>query len=122
MFILIVISFIIEQKNLLIKYENEKELQEKSEKIASRNQLDILKAEVQLKKIEADSDKLAMAHAQKMELNEQRSQLSLMAHGSKMAISSNAKVNTKLEMNNVSQQKYSMYAANFGMGSGGDAR
>lgn len=119
MFVLIIISFIIEQKSLLIKYENERKLQEKAEKSSSRNQLDLLKEEVKLKKIDADSDKLAMAHAQKMELNEQRSQLSLLAHGSKMTISSNAKVNTKLEMNNVNQQKYSMYATNFGMGSGG---
>lgn len=81
--------------------------------------MDLLKEEVKLKKIEADSDKLVLTHAQKMELNEQRIQLSLLAHGSKMTLSSNAKVNTKLEMNNVNQQKYSMYATNFGMGSGG---
>ena len=70
-------------------------------------------------KLQADSEKLKLTHAQKMELNVQRSQLSVFTNESKMILSSNAKVKTKLDMNNMSMQKYNLYAAGYGTGSGG---
>ena len=94
-------------------------LQEQSEKLASKNQLEFLKEETKLAKIQAESDKLALTHAQKMELNVQRSQLSVCANEYKMIHSSNAKLKTKVDMNNMSMLRYNMYAAGYGTGSGG---
>lgn len=72
-----------------------------------------------MEKIRADSEKQANLHASKMELSAHRNQLSVASHEAKTTIASNAKLQSKKEMNNVNAQKYTLYSANYGLGSGG---